>query len=52
MATPSAPFGTGHPATLRLAEEQFGGTPLWLIIVVGVLVLLAVGFAVMIKRHK
>ncbi|MGW4455814.1 hypothetical protein ACWEJQ_06330 [Streptomyces albidoflavus] len=52
MATPSAPFGTGHPATLRLAEEQFGGTPLWLIIVVGVLVVLAVGFPVMIKRHK
>ncbi|MCG5118495.1 hypothetical protein ACWGR3_01105 [Streptomyces albidoflavus] len=38
MATPSAPFGTGQPALLHLADDQFGATPLWLIIAVGVLI--------------
>lgn len=52
MATPSAPFGAGQPALLYLADEQFGATPLWLIIAVGVLIVLAVGFALMIRRHK
>lgn len=52
MATPSAPFGAGQPALLHLADEQFGATPLWLIIAVGVLIVLAVGFALMIRRHK
>ncbi|MFZ4135571.1 hypothetical protein [Streptomyces koyangensis] len=52
MATPSTPFGTGQPAPLHLADDQFGTTPLWLIIAVGVLIVLAVGFALMIRRHK
>ncbi|WP_179230453.1 hypothetical protein [Streptomyces sp. CS227] len=37
---------------LHHADDQFGATQLWLIIAVGVLTMLTVGFALMIRRHK